>query len=248
MSGIFGGLKTEGLEKQEDRVGGGYSPFDTGAYEVEIALAYAGESSAGARNVTFHLKTDDGRDYRETIYITSKGDNFWINDNKKKVPLPGFSVVNNICMVTTEKELADQETEEKVVMIYNFEERKELPTNVHVLTELLGKKLSVGIYNILKNKATKQGDKYVDTAEERNENQIEQVFHEPSKMTVNEAQANEGWDADKAKFYDAWVEKNAGKVRDKRTIKDGQGGTAGKPGQAPEASSGERKSLFGSKD
>ena len=63
------------------------------------------------------------------------------------------------------------------------------------------------------------------------------------------AYSREG-DDEKAEFYSGWVERNKGKTRDKRSIKNGQGGQAGKPGSstAPTSGSGgERKSLFGAK-
>jgi hypothetical protein len=155
--------------------------------------------------------------------------------------------MNNICMVTTEKELSDQDAEEKVVKLYDFEEKKDLPKTVMVLTDLVGKPVTLGIRKILENKSVKSGDGYVPTADTREVNVIEQVFQTESKMTVNEATANEGWDASKAEFHDKWVEKNEGKTTDKRTIKDGEGGTAGRPGAsagAPASGAGQRKSIF----
>lgn len=79
-------------------------------------------------------------------------------------------------------------------------------------------------------------------------NTTEKVFHSPTKMTVKEA--TDG--AEAPTFYDSWIEAHQGKVMDKRTIKDGEAGQAGRPGRsigAPptsgNSSGGERKSLFG---
>jgi hypothetical protein len=245
--GIFSNVKTDDLEKAEDRVGG-YAPLTADAYKAKITLAFAGESSGGARNLTIHADLN-GREYRETIYVTSKkGDNFWLNDNNKKVPLPGYTTVNNICLVTTDKPLDEQDSEEKIVKLYDYEERKEMPKSVHVLTELIGKELHLGILNTLENKRVQSGDKWVDGPDEQNVNNIDAVFHDPTLMTVNEATSENP----QAMFYQSWVDRNRGKVRDKRTIKDGQAGTAGRPGaaSAPSAgasSGGERTSLFAKK-
>lgn len=255
MSGIFDKLKTEGLEKAEDRLGG-YQPLETDAYGSTITLAYAGAAASGAQNVTVHAKTDDGKEYRETIYITNKkGENWFLNkqDQSKKVPLPGFTVINDLCIATTDRELSEQPTEEKMVKIYDYEQKAEVPQAAHVLVDLIGKRVTLGILNTLENKGVKQPDgSYADGPEERNVNNIDKVFHDETKMTVVEAMNAGGWDAEKAAFYPGWLERNKGKTRDKRSIKDGQGGTSGRPGAsnnagAPASGGGERKSLFGGK-
>lgn len=247
--GMFNNLKTEGLEKAEDRLGG-YSALESDVYTGTVKLAYAGKSTGGAMNVNLVLDLD-GQEYRETIYVTNKqGENFFLNkqDTSKKVPLPGFTIINDLCLVTTNKPLAEQATEEKQVMIYDYDQKKELPQAAEVLVDLIGKPVAVGILATLENKGVKQGDgSYADGPEERTVNNIDKVFHEPSKVTVVEATAG----ATEGAFINGWLERNKGKTRDKRTIKDGQAGTAGRPGAsgggAPQAGGGERKSLFGPK-
>lgn len=250
--GIFNNLNTEGLEKSEDRLGG-FSALDTDVYTGTVKLAYAGKSDGGAMNVTVILDLG-GKDYRETVYVTNKkGENFFLNkqDKSKKVPLPGFTVINDLCICTTEAPLSEQATEEKQVMIYDYDQKKELPQAAEVLIDLIGKPVSVAIVNTLENKGVKQNDgSYAPGPEERTVNNIDKVFHEPSKMTVAEAILHEGWDAEKAVFMNSWLERNQGKQRDKRAFKDGQAGTAGKPGAKsgpPSSGGGERKSLFGAK-
>lgn len=245
--GIFGNLGTEGLEKAEDRLGG-YAPLPSDAYTGPIKLAYAGKSEGGAMSVTVHVDVG-GKEYRETLWVTNKkGENFFLNrnDTSKKVPLPGFTVINDMCIVTTDKPLSEQATEEKVVKLYDYDEGKEVPKSVDVLIDLLEKPVTLGILQNLENKNVKQADgSYAPGPEERTVNVIDKVFHEPTKMTVVEAQGG----ATEATFFNSWVERNQGTVRDRRTIKDGQGGTSGRPGAsggAPAAGEApQRKSLFG---
>lgn len=247
--GIFGNLNTEGLEKTEDRLGG-FQSYETDAYDATIKLAYAGKSANGAQSVNFVFDLAGGKEYRETVWVTNrKGENWFLNQNDKtkKVPLPGFTVVNDICLMTTDKPLAEQDTEEKVVKIYDFDEKKEMPKSVDVLVGLLGQKVTLGILATLENKSKKNdaGD-YEATAEERTVNSIDKVFHEPTKLTTTEAEQG----LTEGVFYTSWVERNKGKTRDKREIKDGQAGTAGRPGKGtssgpPASGGGERKSLFG---
>lgn len=241
---LFGNLTNEGLEETQDRLGGG-GARESGVYEATIKTAYAGQSEGGAKNVTLLLDTPEG-EYRETVYVTNRaGENFFLNkqDKTKKVPLPGFTTIDDICIMTTDKPLSEQAVEDKVVKIYDFDAKAELPKSVPVLTELTGKKVYIGVIKTIENKNEKVGDEYVPTAETRDVNSIDKVFHHPSKITVVEARRG----AAEPEFHDKWAEKNKGVTRDKRTIKDGAG-TAGRPGKsAPQAggAAAPRKSLFG---
>lgn len=240
---MFSSLTTDGLEETEDRIGG-FRPLDTNIYTGTIKAAYAGQSDGGAQNVTLIVDLGN-QEFRETVYITNKkGENFFLNknDNTKKVPLPGFTTVDDICLVTSGKPLAEQDTEDKVVNIYDSEAKREIPKTVPMLVELLGQEVSLGIVRQLENKSQKDGNgKYVAIADTREVNFIDKVFHTETKMTVVEARNG----ADEPTFWNAWLERNEGQTRDKREIKDGEGGNTGRPGSAPKAGAkSERKSLF----
>lgn len=229
---LFGNLTNDGLEEAQDRLGG-FSRLESDAYLSKIKMAYAGQSSGGARSITLIVGTGEGfkDEYRETIYITKKtGENFYVDDQKKKQPLPGFTTIDDICQMVTSKPLAQQATEEKMVNVYDPDAQKELPKSVPVLVDLLGGEVILGIVKQTVTKQVKQGDTYVDTNETREENVIEKVFHHPSNLTVAEAKKG----AQTAAFYGAWVEKNKGQTRDKTNKKGAaQGGKTGKPGMPP---------------
>lgn len=249
MSNPFAKLNNDGLEKAEDRLGGGFQARDSGAYDMTVKLMYAGASEGGAQNVTVHLEDAKG-EYRETIYVTNKqGENWFLNkdDKTKKVPLPGFTAINDMCIVATEAPLNAQVWEEKIVKIYDFDQKKEVPKGVMVCTSMLGKPVTVGLIQTLKNKGVKQPDgSYVDGPEERTEVNISKVFHTETKYTMAEVEAG----APSADFYGKWVEKNTGVTIDKRTVKNGAGGAAvksGPPTAGGAGSSEPKKSLFGNK-
>lgn len=242
--GMFGNLTNEGLEETQDRLGG-FQPLPTDGYDMKIKVAYGGKSSGGAQYV--HIEGDiNGREYRETIYVTNrKGENYFLNqsDKSKKVALPGFTIVDEICLVTTDQPLAAQPTEEKIVNIYDFDQKKDVPTSVPVLTALTDKMVTLGIGQQLENKSEKDSaGNYQAIPDTRTVNVIEKVFHYETKITVPEARANKA-----PEFYQAWVDRNRGQVRDKRTIKEGgDAGSSGRPGGAPAAASAAPKtSLFG---
>jgi hypothetical protein len=256
MSALFGNLTSNGLEESQDRLGGNFGPVESDIYKAVIKAAYAGQAASGARSVSFIFDLN-GREFRPTIYITNKkGENFFINkqDATKKVPLPGFTTVDDICLVATGKPLAEQDAEDKVIKLYDAEAGKELPKSVPMLVELLEKEVSLAILKLLVNKNVKNdatGD-YEPTAETREENNIEKVFDTESQMTVNEARQG----AEKAAFWDGWLERNKGKTKDKRTLKDGETGAVGAPPKAraaangapaPTAGAAPKKSLFGKK-
>lgn len=250
MSNLFANMTTDGLEQTQDRLGGGYAARETDLYTGKIKAMYAGQAASGARSVSIIMDMEDGQEYRETFYITNKaGQNYFLNksDPTKKVPLPGFTIVDDICLVTTGKPLAEQATEDKVINLYDPEQKKEMPKAVPMLTEVIGNEVTLGILKQLENKSEKVGNDYVPTAETREINVTDKVFHTESRRTVVEAKSG----AEKAAFIDSWAERNKGQTRDKRTIKDGQAGQAGKPGApkaaptaAPAAGATPRKSLF----
>ena len=246
---IFANLNNSGLEQSQDRLGG-YSPLTTEIYTGIIKAAYAGKSDGGAQSVS--LIVDIGsQEYRETLYITNrKGENFYTKDGKK-IPLPGFTTIDDICLVTSGKPLSEQTCEDKVIKLYDKDAKKELPKTVPMLVDLLGLSVTLGILLQTVNKTEKVGNEYVpmEDGSTREQNVIDKVFHTETKMTV--AEARQG--AEEAKFHDSWRERNAGKTQDRREKKDGfsQAGApkrASAPTAPPQAGSGApRKSLFGSK-
>lgn len=247
MNALFGNLKTEGLEEAQDRLGG-FRVLDSDAYTGEIKLAYAGKAaSSNAMSLSVVLAHANG-EYRETFWVTNKaGENFYTKQGEtKKHMLPGFIIANDLCRVTLNKELCEVLTEEKMINLYNSDQKKEIPTSVQMLTELLGKKVTFGIQKHLKNKQTKDNaGVYQDTAESREENVTDKIFHYPSNMTVVEALKG----ITTPGFYDEWLKVNKGNVQDRRTIKDGVAGGAknGRPGIPPKAGETPAKtsSLFG---
>lgn len=239
---LFKNLGTNDLEESEDRLGG-YQPLESGIYTGKVKALYAGESQHGAMNLSLIVSLDNGQEYRETIYITNrKKENFFINkDSGKKSPLPGFTTVNDICLITTGQELSELETEEKVVKVWDSDSKSEVNKSVPMVMEAIGKPVALGIIKQLENKNVKQGDEYVPTAETRTFNAIDKVFHPELKVTVAEARQEK-----EATFWDAWLKRNEGQTRDRRTIKDGSAG-GGTPPKAGATAQAPRKSLFGKK-
>lgn len=236
---LFSKLTTAGLETSGDSLGG-RKLYETDIYPAKIKAAYVNMSDGGAMGITMIFDIA-GSEYQETAYVTNKkGENFYtVQGQDKKHPLPGFTLVNDICLITTGTPLSEQDTDEKVVKKYDKDAKKELPTQVAMLTGLIEEEVHLAIVKQIVNKTTKDDSgEYVATGETKEENTIEKVFHPTLFLTVTEA-TNEV----EASFYEAWKEKNKGTVKDK-TKKDA-GTKAASKGSA--AAPSERKSLFGKK-
>lgn len=203
--GLFAELTTDNMEESKDTLGGGYQPVPSGVYAATIKLAYAGKSARSeARSVTIHADLN-GHEFRETYWITSgKGVNYYVSkdDGKTRIPLPSFTTVDELCLLATQEPLASQATEEKVVKLYNAQERKEVPTPVQVLTGLIGKEVNLGILRQVVDKtALADSGKYEPTGETRTENVVSKVFHSETNKTVNEYRHNVA----EPEFYTEWV-------------------------------------------
>lgn len=254
MTTLFGNLSNEGLEQSEDRLGG-FTVYETDAYDASVKMFYATKSDGGANGIYLILDIA-GKEYRETLWITGKdGKNYYMvkdRDGKetgKKKALMGYEIIDDLCLVTLGKPLSEVAFEEKMVQVYDADAKKELPKSVQVATEILGTKVTAGIEKSIKFKTKKVGNDYVDTAETREENAIVKIFEYETKVTVPEARhAAEKEIAPVSEFYPKWVEKNKGKTKDTTTKGNANAGKTGKPGQAPQAGEAtERKSLFGKK-
>lgn len=237
---IFSNYKSDGLEKAQDRVGG-FSLLDSDIYQMTIKAFYATESKSGATGAVLIGTLDNGREYRETFWVSDKEKkNYWVGKDGKHNPLPGFTLANDVCLVGCEKPLCEVDMEDKVIAIYDPEAKKEVPTSVPVVTALIGKKIAVAIGLERHNKTEKQGDKYVETSEEVERNAIHKVFHPELKVTVVEAEEGK-----EATFWDKWLNQWKGKKFDRRKNKGGEA-KEGRP-QKTESASAPKKSLFGNK-
>jgi len=234
---MFENLGTEGLEKTEDRLGGG-GVLDTDVYEGTLIAAYLGKSqSSQARSVTYLIKTKDGYDYSETSYFTNKKDeNFYMNGDKK-VGLPGFQTLNSACLLYTGKGLTAQTTAKRTFDIYNFEQKKDIATEVDCIEGLFDKNILVAIQRQTVDKQKKGTNGYYNTGETRDQNEIIKFFHPDSRRTSTECMDQ----LDAPVYIDKWLEKNQGVTRNRSK---GAKGKTGAPGASGGDSGEETESLF----
>lgn len=231
---LLSNLTDNDLEETGDVLGGRHV-FDSNIYPATIKAAYIIESASGALGVGLNLITPEG-DYSETIYATNKNkQNFYLNNNKKKCPLPGFTLINDLCLLETKKPLSEQDTEEKALKLWDFTEKKEVVKQVPVLVNLTGTVVNVAILKQKVNKKVKDGDKYVDSSDTIEENRINKFFDLNTNQTVTEIKNDK-----EAKFYESWLNKYKGECLDKSKSVSGHHNSA----QSNQANVKPKKSLF----
>ena len=235
----------ETINNERDSIGGS-GPLDSGLYMLKIALAYINKAASGALGLVLQFKTEDNKDVRQTLWMssgTAKGcKNYYEDKNGEKQYLPGFIHANAICLLTVGKEISAMETETKVINLYSAEAKAEVPTKVEMVMDLIGQEVLAGIIKQTVDKTVKnEAGVYVATGETRDENEIDKIFRAKDRMTTAEIRSQ----ATEATFADSWEQKWTGKV--KTRTKGATAGLAGVPklGSAPAASKKPTASLFG---
>ena len=244
---FFAQVETANDIQQEKDVLGGSFILDTNVYDATIKLAFAGQTQGGSKFLTVHFDVD-GKEQRHTFYVTNKqGQNYYVKNDKKEF-LPGWNQANALCLLTNDKELPQMAAEEKMVKLYDFDTKTEVPKAVPVLVDLIGGKVKLAIENQLQdvNVETAPGSKvYVPSGKTKNVNEVVKVFYAEDGRTTTEIRNG----VQEAKFMGEWLERNKGQVRDRTDKKTpAQAGRPGLPGAgAAPGSMKPANSLFGAK-
>jgi len=211
INNLLHNLTTDELKPSKDTLGG-FQLLDSNVYATHVKMAYITQSSGGATGIALELSIEGiTQTHMETVWVTSKeGKNYYLKDGQKN-PLPGFTLINDLCLLTTEAPLLAQEVEEKKVEVYDWEIKGKAIKSMPVLVDLIGKAVFAGI---LKQKVNKRvadaAGVYVATAETRDENVLHKFFHCATSQTANERQA----DAE-AHFREHWEGRYTGVLLDR---------------------------------
>lgn len=248
MSNPFGDSiqQSNDIKGNEDRLGG-FRIHESDIYPAEIVLAYFGESKGGARMMNYEVKLPDGSKFSWVEYVTSgrdKGQKNYSEKDGEKSYLPGYIRANAIANMCAGKDLDKLSFEDKTLKLYNYDAKAEVPTPAKVAVELIGKTVYLGIHKVLTNKSVKGmkdgKEAWLRTAETKEENIVDKVFHYPKKLTLSEAVEK----AEEPKFFDQWLERHKGKVINRVKEAETTAGTAGAPGQSGGANDKPSSSLF----
>lgn len=228
MSNLFGNLNIPTNVEQDSDFLGGTGALDSDIYPATITHVYSKVAASGARALAFKFELNvGGRNvpYSEDLYVTDRQGNVSFTHNGSTRFLPGYNLINSITKALLGKEITQITSEKRVLPIYNYEMKKEVPTEVDAVTELFGKKVHIALQKVRKNKEVKDANGvYQPTAEERIYNSIDKILFEVDGKikTFNEATAQ----AD-ATFAEGWLAKNKGNVRDQYKEVSGNPTTTG---------------------
>ena len=212
--GFFNELNTDEVVNQERDSIGGFGAVETALYNCMIKKAYAGKSAGGANCVTIELEMPDKKIHKETIYISSKAG---------KV-IFGYNVMNSLSLLAIGKEFKALDADTKTINLYNFDQKKEVPTEVPMFMELVNQPITAGIVRRIENKSKQKADKsgWEDINEKRTINVVDKFFRASDGLTVTEIKAG----ATEAKFRATWDEKKTGNDDDryKEVVTSGNAG------------------------
>jgi hypothetical protein len=186
---------------------------ESGIYDDTVKLAYLLKSEKGASAVCLVLE-DGSNTFTSTVYFTKSGaeaGQTWYERDGKKHVLPGLELLDSLCVITTGKRLKDQDTETRVVPVWNREANAKVNTEVQALTSVMGKRVKTGIVKQTVNK-TEYSDvlkKRIDLPETRDEVVIDKFFDSEGK-TVTEIAARSD-----ASYILIWSKRNAGVIRNR---------------------------------
>ncbi len=212
------------LEEERDSVGGG--TLESGVYLGVIELAYLDAAPSGAISVNINFKTDANRNVRQTIYISNKkGEFVYKNKDNKDNPLPGYAQMDAFFTAVTGKGIAQQSLEEKVINIYNYDLKKEVPQTRKVFMDILNKPIAAGILQVSEERTTKDSNYTVGTGEYREFNEFNKWFDADTGLTNVEKKAGET----EPKVLELWKTVNKGKkvVRNAATRDTSKAGAPG---------------------
>jgi hypothetical protein len=269
MSNIFAKAKPAAKAEVEDDFLGGGGVLETDIYPATIKYAYIGKAqNSDARNLTLCLKVGNLELVRQ-IWMTNKNGDVTYQDKKTKETknLPGFNQVNGLCMLLTSKEVGQMDVEEKVLSIYDYESKKEVPQACQCFVELHGQNIQVAIQKQIVDKTEKNEatGEYEPTGETRETNEFIKFFPEDRLVTISEVAhfvkslggdfeevLNDG-DLGKAiskmeadgDYATKWLEKNSGQTYDRSTgKKEGKAFSGGKSSGGGSSEKKQKSSLF----
>jgi hypothetical protein len=229
----------------EDKViGGGINRVDrTGKYDFIIKKVYVEESALGAMSFVMHLETESGASLRVQEYFTNRAkETFFIDKDGNKTYLPGYNKMRVIDYMVTKKNNQNPKAEEKTIMLWDKELKKEVPVKKYVFVEWFGKPITALVAKVLENKQERNAaGEYQPIADTRETMVVDHFLDPVTLRTMKEIII--GGNAD---IYAKWIEDHKEDyVRDLRTIKKDSSATPVQGAVANENTTAAANHIFG---
>lgn len=251
---LFSKVKKAKTETVEDRVGGGFIVHESGVYPARLIRAYGITADSGSLGVVLEMNLfNDPNDetksvrYNETLYVTDKeGNNFYTSkkDNKNYMNT-GWLIVDALALFATDGEAGLENLDTEEIFIKRKKDNKEINVAAEAYPELKDLDFNIAILKVIKPKQQQVDQKWVDTEELIEVNEISKVF-DAEGFTLLE------WQEEIAEpvFINKWEKQWTGKARTikpkivetKRTGGSGRAASAGS--SRPAARTSARPSRF----
>lgn len=182
------------------------SVLDTGLYQALLKYIYFTTNKSGTKSANAVVEIN-GLTHTYSMCFTYKETNSPTKVvNGKTQVIPGYRQLNNLCFVASGKPVNKCEQEEKTILVYDRTQKKEVPTMVNTIKDVMGAKIGVGIKKIHKHKtALMPTGVYVPTTEMFYTNEVDDWY---TAEGLSAQEAATGKSAEKAL---KWKEK-AGQV------------------------------------
>lgn len=249
---LLAGLADTADVKDDGDFLGGFTPFETDIYDFTVKLAYLDVAKSGAKCMNVVLTAVDGRELRQQLWLTSgtaKGCLPYYTNKKtlEKHFLPGFIAAKHLALLTTGKEVHQLALETRHIKLYSYEAKAEVPTEVNMCVEMIGKPVTAGVTKNIVDVNSDSGTVdaagkkiYIPSGKTRVENEAEKLFRTRDRMTVTEITAK----ATEAVFAGKWLGKNKGQTKDKTSTQSGVEGKATVAAAMTNAASADLGALF----
>lgn len=219
FQGIDSSAKT--AEEKDSVRGQRRTPAASDIYNLIIKYAYGEKSKGGAMGIHLAFAVADGpekdREIRITDYITSgndKGNKTYYEKDGEKFNLPGFTAIDSLAQLVLGKSILQCRSEKRTIKLYNFDKKTEVPTDVDMLVELVGKGVCGCVLHQIQDKQAKnaQSGAYEATGKTFETNVVDKYLDPRTRRTVSELKNNL-----EADFQKKWLEKWKGQIDDQST-------------------------------
>ena len=222
---------------EDDSVG-----ITSDVHDAEIKMAYVTKAKSGALGLVVEARCTKGF-YKETLWFCSgdeKGNKtFFLDKSGDEVLLPGYICFKALLNLTGSDTTPEQQVENglkpKIADVYDFDLKKNVPTEVPTVMDLLDKKVKLGLIQTIEDKYNKPGETQEKVI-------LDKVFNTEG-LTTTEAAAK----IEAPEFINKWLTKNKDKVKNKAKGGAAKGGAkAGRPAAATKPA--EQGALFADDD
>ena len=184
---------------------------ETDVYPARIDLAYFSEARSGAWMLTLHLEGTGLNQFKlkSNLVIRDRegSPTFHNRYTGQDQPLRGLAMADHLAQILTGRSLSQLKPKEKVIKLWSYEEKQEVPTKKEVFEEFIGKEIQVALEKIEENKRTFKNNEWVDGPDKAYKNEVRKFFNKEGQTLAEQKAKMPG------EYLEKWRTANQGKMR-----------------------------------